>query len=118
MEKMEPFQRQVSLFIELSTLIEKKCINHKSSFINGKHNELVNHFSNKSFGVIYYNDNHKHWAIQVSGVHYKDYKKSIEIKLNDFSLAHVTRAVEILRDYHDNFDDVFRGKRRTLNFNK
>ncbi|MGK0464842.1 hypothetical protein [Clostridium sp.] len=111
---MDPFQRQLSLFIELCIIVERKCSQFKNNFENGSHNKLLDHSSGKCFGSIYYNDNYKTWTISVDRIEYKNYKQSIELNLSKMNSFNVSEAVEILRNYYDNFDDNFKGKKRTL----
>lgn len=113
-----PLERQLLLFIELSILVAKKCSTSKNTFKDGNHNKLIKHSSDEVFGVIYYNNNYKTWTVRVNKVEYKNYKKSIEINLDNLSSQSVAKAVNLLRDYYDNFDNNFKEKRKTFNFNK
>jgi hypothetical protein len=111
---MDPFQRQLTLFIELCIIVERKCSQFKNNFKNGFHNELLDHSSGKCFGSIYYNNDNKDWCIEINEIQYNNYKKSIELSLSRMNSFDVAGAVELLRDYYDNFDNKFKGKRRTL----
>ena len=114
---MDSFQRQVVLFVELSILIQKKCIEHKSTFKENCFNELFVD-DKKGVATIYYGSKHNAWSIKFDGYEYNDYKTAIEIDVSKVKLIQISYAVNCLRDYHDNFENIVAPKRRIFNFNK
>jgi|TARA_R110000850_G_scaffold90138_7_gene192399 hypothetical protein len=112
---MDPFQRQIELFIELSILIQKKCIKNKGNFKNASFNTLFETLDGKA--ELYYSNEYD-WSIKFNGFEYIDYSKTLTIEVSSMNILDILHAVNYLRSYLDNFEENLKPKRRTLNFNK
>jgi hypothetical protein len=114
---MDNFRKQVLLFIEISVSIKDKCIENKNIFKDGTFNALFIH-PEKFEAKIYFNDDFKVWSIEFDGFKYSNYKDSFEFNLSKITANQISDSNEILRKYYNNFDNIHKGKKRTLNFNK
>ncbi len=109
-------KQQIELFIEYCHLIKAKCIRHKDKFPDKSYSTLFG--TDTVVATIYFNDNYETWSIICGGIEYANFKESIEIRTNVLSDEKISERVNLLSDFYTKFDDIYKPKRRKLNFMK
>ena len=109
-------KQQIELFIEYCHLIKTKCVRFKDKFPDKSYSTLFE--TDTLVAAIYFSDNYETWSITCGGIKYSNFQESVEIKTNVLSIEKISDGVNLLSDFYTKFDDIYKPKRRKLNFMK
>lgn len=107
----DDFRYKLSKFKEKSKEIYELCLLNKSKYLNEFHNNLLD---KDGFNVrIYFNDNHKTWALYVGRMEYRAYMEHIDIPS---ACIHDPKYLEEILMTMETVIEILKEGKRKLNF--